>query len=478
MSLSFTALKPAPFWAQGFRPLGCALLCAAFLAGCGGGDSSSTGGGSTGSGSTGGGSTGGGSTGGGSSVPPAKAYFQIGGTLSGLPPTAELKLLNNGGDELTLLADGSFRFATQIIEGGAYAVTVGTQPKDQKCTVASGSGNATAAVSTVAVSCLPKQGNVTTLAGSGVLGSSDGNGSGAQFNNPFGTAVDASGDVYVADYYNHLIRKVTSAGTVTTIAGVPQISGSDDGPGSIAKFYRPTSIALDSAGNLYVSESGNHMIRKINSIGFVSTFAGSGSSGSADGVGTAATFYNPGGLAFDASGDLYVADSSNNRIRKITPAGVVTTVAGSVPGSVDGTGTAATFNFPTGLVFDQAGNLFIADRSNQRIRKMTSAGVVTTLAGSSAGRQDGVGAAARFNGPNSLTIDTDGNLFVADAFNSLIRRVSPSGLVTTYAGGTAGYSDGYGAAAAFNRSFGISIDGAGNLYLADTDNNRIRKITP
>lgn len=283
------------------------------------------------------------------------------------------------------------------------------------------------------------QTNVTLLAGNiDGRGNVDGVGTSAGIDYPYGTAVDSSGNVYVADSGNHSIRKITPAGVVTTIAGTGS-AGSSDGTGTAASFNWPADVGVDSSGNVYVADQNNNTIRKITPAGVVTTFAGSASaSGATDGTGTAARFSCPQGLTVDSTGNVFVADSCNNTIRKITPAGVVTTFAGSssVDGAIDGIGTIARFSYPTSIAIDSSGNLYVADTSNFIIRKITSAAVVTTFAGSagSSGATDGTSSAARFNYPNSITIDTSGNLYVADSGNYSIRKITPAGVVTTILG--------------------------------------------
>jgi sugar lactone lactonase YvrE len=326
-------------------------------------------------------------------------------------------------------------------------------------------------------------GVVTTLAGqAGSRGSADGSGSAARFNNPTGVALDSGGTVYVADEFNNTIRKITSAGVVTTLAGLPGGEGSADGTGAAARFILPTAVAVDSAGTAYVADSVNNTIRKITSAGVVTTLAGqAGSRGSADGSGSAARFNNPTGVAVDSAGNLYGADSGNNTIRKITSAGVVTTLAGVAgsSGNADGIGGAAQFTFPNSVAVDRAGNVYVADQGNHTIRKITSAGAVTTLAGlaGTSGTDDGTGSAALFNFPGGVTVDSAGNLYVADSQNSTIRKINSAGLVTTLAGlpGTTGRADGTGSDARFQTPSGIAVDNAGNLYVADSENNTIRK---
>ena len=313
------------------------------------------------------------------------------------------------------------------------------------------------------------QGMVTTLAGS-----TDGTGSAAQFNAPFNVAVDSSGTIYVADTFNYRIRKITSAGAVTTLAG--STYGFADGTGAAAQFSAPTGVAVDSSGTVYVADFFNNRIRKITSAGVVTTLAGSGTEGFADGTGVAAQFYRPYGVAVDSSGTVYVADSSNHRIRKVTSAGAVTTLAGSgTAGYPEGTGSAAQFDNPYGVAVDSAGTVYVADFGNNSIRKITPAGVVTTLAGSTYGFADGT--AAKFAGPTSVAVDSSGTVYVADSDNHRIRTITPAGVVTTLAGsGVAGFADGTGGAAQFKSPYGVAVDSSGTVYVADTGNNRIRKI--
>jgi sugar lactone lactonase YvrE len=282
-------------------------------------------------------------------------------------------------------------------------------------------------------------GQVSTVGGEGC--------SAASFDYSRGITADKAGNVYVADSGSNIIRKITPMGVVTTIAGSKYSIGSADGTGSAASFSSPSGVTVDNSGNVYVADSGNNKIRKITPLGVVTTFAGSGGFGSADGTGAAASFSSPSGLTVDNSGNLYVADSSNNIIRKITPAGVVTTFAGSgYTGSNDSAGYRASFNIPTGLAVDSAGNVYVADTGNNKIRKITSAGVVTTLAGSgNAGSADGTRSAASFNSPKGVAVDQAGNVYVADADNNKIRKITPAGVVATLAGNDiAGLAEGTG----------------------------------
>jgi sugar lactone lactonase YvrE len=327
-------------------------------------------------------------------------------------------------------------------------------------------------------------GAVSTLAGTPRLqGSADGTGPAARFYFPSGVAADGAGNVYVADGSN-TVRRITPAATVMTVAGTAPIAGRADGTGPAASFTAPTGVAVDNAGNLFVADTGNNTIRKIAATGAVTTFAGTAIvTGSADGLGAAASFNNPAGLASDSGGSLYVADSSNNTIRRITPAGVVSTLAGSagIAGQSDGTGAAASFHTPTGVAVDSAGNVYVADSANNTVRKVTPTGAVTTLAGTAgvAGYADGTGASATFSGPTAVATDSSGNVYVADAGNYTVRKVSSSGVVTTLAGrpGAAATVDGAGLAARFNSLTGIAVDDTGSIYVTDSGGSAIRKIS-
>ena len=322
----------------------------------------------------------------------------------------------------------------------------------------------------------------STLAGTaGSPGSTNATGSAARFSNPYGVSVDTAGNVFVADYGNHTIRKVTSAGVVTTLAGTAGSFGSTDATGSAARFNYPRGVAVDSAGNVFVADHYNDSIRKVTSAGVVTTLAGTaGFAGSTDATGSAARFYRPSGVAVDTAGNVFVADTQNHTIRKVTSAGVVTTLAGTAGslGSTDGTGSAARFDNPYGVSVDTSGNVFVADAFNHNIRKVTSAGVVTTLAGGSgiSGSTDATGSAARFNYPFGVSVNTSGNIFVADRNNHTIRKVTSAGVVTTEAGlaNTSGSNNGLGPAARFNLPNGIAVDALGNFFVADFGNHTIR----
>ena len=324
---------------------------------------------------------------------------------------------------------------------------------------------------------------VSTFAGSpGLNGITDATGLAARFDFPCGITLDGNDNIYVADSSNATIRKITPTGMVSTLAGKAGVTGTSDGTGMEAQFNYPGKIAVDGNGNIYVADTNNHTIRKINSVGTVSTLAGSpGQSGSTDGIGRSALFNRPEGVAVDGNGNIYVADTLNATIRKITPAGTVSTLAGmaGIPGSSDGIGMATQFNYPEGIAVDGKGNIYVADTNNHTIRKISSNKMVTTLAGTARvqGSSDGNGSEARFFLPTGIAVDGNGNIYVADMWNSTIRKITPTGSVSTLAGmaGVTGSSDGTGIKAEFNYPGDITVDGYGNIYVADTENHTIRK---
>lgn len=333
----------------------------------------------------------------------------------------------------------------------------------------------------------------TTVAGAyNEAGATDGPGADARFVYPFGVATDLGGNVYVPDYGNATIRKITPEGIVSTIAGSAMQSGYWNANGANARFGAPEGVAVDVSGNVYVTDH-NHTIRKITPLGDVTTLAGSPQEpGSADGNGTNARFNYPNAIAVDASGSLYVTDRQNHTIRKITSDGDVTTFAGTAnqAGSADGTGTAARFNGPAGVAVDKQGVVYVADQGNHCVRKISPTGVVTTFAGepyqsfdpitwqTHTRSADGVGSAAGFYQPSGLALDASGNLYVVDTGNRLIRKITPTGIVTTIAGSVDGWggTDGIGQNVTFLGPVGVAVDGNGNVYVADQSARTIRKL--
>ncbi len=258
------------------------------------------------------------------------------------------------------------------------------------------------------------------------------------FNLTTGIATDSTGNVYVTNYHNTVL-KITPVRVVMTLAGTPDMRAHADGIGSAASFIYPISIATDSAANIYVTDKISNTVRKITPAGIVTTFVGNaGVAGSADGIGTDASFNSPVGVAADNTGNLYIADYGNDTIRKVAPNGAVTTLAGTagVAGNRDGIGANASFTLPYGIATDSSGNVFVAEMSSQTVRKITPAGVVTTLAGKAgvAGHADGTGADASFYLPHGVAADKAGNVYVAGFANDTLRKITPSGVVTTIAG--------------------------------------------
>ena len=321
---------------------------------------------------------------------------------------------------------------------------------------------------------------VSTLAGSGTQGCADGAPAAAQFSGPISIAPLPDGSVAVADCNNHCIRLIAAGGgAVSTLAGVGGAAGFADGPAAAARFNIPTGVVAAADGAIFVVDNGNYRIRRIKD-GSVSTVAGSGAAGGADGVGAAASFSSPHSLALGPGGVLYVTEGTGHRVRTISPAGAVTTLAGSgAAGYADGRGAAASFNTPLGIAVDATGVVFVADQANHRIRRITS-GVVDTLAGSgAAGFADGAGAAAQFYLPFGLALDpATGLLIVGDQLNHRIRAVDPrSGAVSTLAGsGTAGAADGDAATASFQHPLGVAVDAQGGILVADSYNHLVRRI--
>ena len=328
--------------------------------------------------------------------------------------------------------------------------------------------------------------NVTTIAGRAgyrFQGSADGQGTNASFSVPAGITADGQGNLYVVDQNNFTIRKIDSNNNVTTIAGQAGISGSADGQGTNASFNYPNSITRDGQGNLYVTDPSNQTIRKIDSNNNVTTIAGQvGNQGSANGQGTNATFYYPTGITSDSQGNLYVTDLYNETIRKVDSNYTVTTIAGQVglQGSSDGPAANVDWFITPAITVDGQGNLFVADNVNNDILKIGTNDSVTTIAGQvgNAGSANGQGTNASFNTPNGITVDSKGNLYVADSGNDTIRKIGSNNNVTTIAGqaGISGRANGQGTNATFYYPTGITRDGQGNLYVTDLYNDTIRKI--
>ena len=315
-------------------------------------------------------------------------------------------------------------------------------------------------------------------------------------------ALDSAGNLFIVDVSNGRIRKVDTSGIITTVAGNGSLFGfsGDEGPATSASLNRPIGVALDSTGNLFIGDQSNNRIRKVDTLGIITTVAGNGiPTGFFDGEGgdpaddlgdggpaTSASLNGPFGVALDGLGNGFIADTSNQRIRRVDAAtGIITTVAGDGFGGSSGDGgpaTSARLFHPTGVALDGTGNLFIADLGNHRIRKVDTSGIITTVAGDGFGGFSGDGGPATIaslNLPHGVALDGAGNLFIADQFNHRIRKVDTSGIITTVAGNGSATFPGDGGPATSARLFhptGVALDGAGNLFIADSSNHRVRKV--
>ncbi|MFF6952812.1 RICIN domain-containing protein [Streptomyces iakyrus] len=331
---------------------------------------------------------------------------------------------------------------------------------------------------------------ISTVAGTGGAGFSGDNGpaSSAQLNRPYGIAVDTTGTVYFSDYNNHRVRKITTDGRISTVAGTGAAGfGGDNGPAASAQLNCPREIAVDAAGAVYITDAGNHRVRKVTADGKISTFAGTGTAGfSGDGgLATAARLNYPLGVAVDGSGAVYIADHHNHRVRKVTADGKISTFAGTGTAGFAGDGgpaLSAQLRRPYALAVDTADGLCIADAENHRVRKVSADGTISTVAGSGTagfGGDGGPAASAKLNLPLGVVADSSGTLYISDYHNHRVRKVTADGTISTAAGtGTAGFGgdDGPAASAKLNYPFGLAVDCVDTLYIADHINNRVRKI--
>jgi sugar lactone lactonase YvrE len=370
------------------------------------------------------------------------------------------------------------------VASAAFAVSAGNVSSNQVVAItASYNGGSAQAWLTVTPAPSHASGIITTVAGGGT-GGDGGPATSAELGTPFGVAVDAFRNIFIAG--PNRIRRVSNAGIITTVAGngFEGYSG-DGGPATSAKLFAPHGVAVDAFGNIFIADGGNHRIRKVSPAGIITTVAGNGSldySGDG-GPATSAALAWPYSVAVDASGNIFIADSFNNRIRKVSPAGIITTVAGGGTGGDGGAATSAVLYMPYGVAIDAWGNLFIAETFGNRIRKVSPSGIITTVAGNGSfggySGDGGLATAAQLNMPYGVAVDASGNLFIADSFNDRIRKVSASsGIITTVAGnGSQGYSGDGGLATAAELSvpYGVAVDAAGNLFIAD-NNNRIREV--
>jgi len=395
------------------------------------------------------------------------------------------------GDLLVPGSDNNVRKVTTT--GGVYTVStlfnynVGSTPVQAVCAYITSAG-----VSSILTTDNYSHLYQWTLSGGRYVSNSSLDAVSSPAGDGWGLVVDSSKNIFMTDSQTHRIFKILPSGSYSIFAGTGFSAGSADGTGAAARFNGITGITIDSSNNLYASDTGNNTIRKITPAGVVTTIAGTaGSSGSTDAAGSSARFNSPWDIDIDAAGNLYIADRGNNLIRKLTLSGATytaSTIAGTagLSGSTDGTGAAARFNAPTGIAVDSSGNIFVSDTNNDTIRKITSGGVVTTVAGlagvTSVGSADAIGTAAKFNSPWDIDIDSSGNLYIADRGNNLIRKLTNNSgtyTVSTIAGtaGSSGSADGIGAAARFNAPTGLAVDASGNIFVTDTGNNTIRKLS-
>ncbi|MER7625352.1 RICIN domain-containing protein [Streptomyces sp. NPDC126503] len=331
---------------------------------------------------------------------------------------------------------------------------------------------------------------ITTVAGTGDAGATgdDGPAVAARLDRPYGLAMDTTGTLYVSDHNNHQVRKVTTDGRIRTVAGTGTAGfGGDHGPALSAQLDSPREVAVDRAGNLYIADSENHRIRKVTADGQIDTVAGTGTAGFSgdDGPAGAAELNCPYGVAVDRAGNLYIADTDNHRVRRITPDGQIRTVAGTGTPGFSGDGgpaTAAELNGPYGVAVDGAGALYITDAENHRVRKVAGDGTISTVAGTGTDGFSGDGGpatSAKLDFPLSVVADSTGTLYISDHNNHRVRRVAGDGTISTVAGtGSDGFSGDGGPAtsAELNYPFGLAVDRVGALYIADYVNNRVRKV--
>jgi len=338
---------------------------------------------------------------------------------------------------------------------------------------------------------------VTTVAGNGAasFGGDNGQATSAGLNRPRGVAFDASGNMYIADEMNHRIRRVTTGGVITTFAGNGTGGFSGDGGAAVnAQLNQPEDVFVDASGTVYIADSSNHRIRRVTSGGTISTVAGTGAFGFNGDSQTAvnAQLNRPVGITMDASGNLYIADASNHRIRKIATNGTISTVAGNGVQGYSGNGgsaTSASLRFPVGIALDSGSNLYIADAGNHVVREVTPGGIIFNAAGNGAGAgtdsgsfsgDGGAAVSAGLNTPRDVVVDSAGNLFIADSANYRVRKVTPSGSISTVAGtGFDGFSGdgGLALAATFNLPWAVAMNASGSLFVGDMFNNRIRRIS-
>ena len=411
------------------------------------------------------------------------AFSPVGGTYSAAQTVAISD--STAGTSIYYTTDGTAPTTSSTLYAGP--IMVSTSETLQAIAVASGDTNSATASASYVINLGPL---ISTVAGNGAIGFSGDGGpaTSAEINYPRSAAVDVSGDLYIADTYNNRVRKVTPNGTISTVAGNGTMGYSGDGgPATNAEFALTWGTAVDASGNLYIADNGNMRIRKVTPDGTISTVAGNGTPGySGDGgLAISAELLYPESVAVDSNGNLYIADFQNERIRKVNSAGIITTIAGNGTAGYSGDGgpaTSAELNWPTNVAVDGSGNVYIADLMNNRVRKVTAGGVISTVAGNgtAAYSQDGgLATNASLDYPIGVAVDSSNNLYITDD-GARIRKVAPNGTISTVAGdGTVGYSGDGGLAtlAELNSPNCLAIDGDGNIYIPDYANQRVRKVT-
>jgi len=333
---------------------------------------------------------------------------------------------------------------------------------------------------------------ITTISGNGIeaSGGDGGPASAAELSIPSSVAIDRAGNIFITDPVDNCIREINTSGIINTIAGIAGTEGysGDGGPATAAELYTPYGVAVDNSGNIYIADQGNNAVRKVNAAGIISTIAGTGSAGySGDGgTGASAALNWPNAVAADDSGNVYIADLGNNCIRKVNASGTITTIAGNGffgYGGDGGPATAAQLWEPYSVAVDNSGNIFISDFDDWHIRKINSSGIISSIAGNGTQGYSGDGesaTAAELDEPTGVTVDREGNVYFNDASNYRVRKINPFGIISTIAGfGALGYSGDSGPAisAEISSATGVAVDNDGNVYIADTDNDRIRKVT-
>jgi sugar lactone lactonase YvrE len=423
---------------------------------------------------------------------PAAATVTVSVTQNGVPfagTNGQVTLADPVSTDAAFAAGGVTSFSN--VPPGTWAVEARAAGLSAWGTVTALDQEATAAVTVAlgASTATPAVGSgiITTYAGIGttIVGTN-----GINIINAQGLALDPANNLYIAEDSNNRVRKLSPGLVLSAFAGTGVAGGlGDGGPATAAQLSNPTNVALDSAGNFYIAGFFNRGVRKVSATGVISTYAGSGVRGTLGdgGLATAAQFISPQGVAVDSAGTLYISDPDNNNVRKVTSAGIISAYAsmGNYAGGFAGDGAAASnaqLNSPKGLAVDASGNLFIADTMNNRIRKVTTAGIISTYAGTGVLGSTGDGgqaASAQLNRPNAVAVDAAGNLYIADTYNQKIRKVTTGGVISTVAGtGVAGALGDGGAAtsAQLNNPQGVAVDAAGSLYISDLSNGKIRKV--